>query len=92
MHALHAILALTTAPAPAPVSGSDAFAGTVRDVMAGPLMTAIQFLIPGFVLISALHKLMEHRESGGAFLAELVVKGGGAFLIVQLVKGMAGIA
>jgi hypothetical protein len=34
---------------------------------------------------------MEHRESGVGFIVELIVKGGGSILVLQLVKSMAGL-
>lgn len=71
---------------------ADPFSDQVKNSVASPLLNAAQFLIPAFVFIAAVHKLMEHRESGGAFLVELVVKGGGAFLIIQLVKALFGVA
>ena len=53
--------------------------------------TVGEVLIPAAVAISGIHKLMEHRESGGAFLIELLTKGGGGFALCQLVKVMIGI-
>jgi len=60
----------------------------VKDTIAGPILNSAEFLIPGAIALSGIHKLMEHRESGGAFLVELLVKGGGAVLVIQLVKTM----
>ncbi len=56
-----------------------------------PLLTAAQFIIPVAVAVSGINKLMEHRESAGTFFIEMVTKGGGAILLIQLVKTMAGL-
>ena len=59
--------------------------------VANPLLTSAQFLIPAAVAISGIHKMMEHRESGGSFMVDMVTKGGGAILVLQLVKSISGI-
>ena len=59
--------------------------------VANPLLTSAQFLIPAAVAISGIHKMMEHRESGGSFLVDMVTKGGGAILVLQLVKSISGV-
>lgn len=71
-----------------PNAGSDQISTPVLDNVAGPLLTAAQFLIPTMVAISAIHKMMEHRESGGAALIEILTKGGGAILLLQLIKAI----
>jgi hypothetical protein len=53
-----------------------------------PLLTIGQILLPGMIGIVNLHRLMEHQESGGAFVVNMVVKAGGAILIFQLVKSI----
>jgi hypothetical protein len=69
----------------------DAFSKSVLDQVAAPLLTSAQFLIPAAVAISGLHKMMEHRESGGSFLVDMVTKGGGAVLVLQLIKSLTGV-
>lgn len=75
-----------------PNQSSDVLSKPVLDDVAGPLLTSAQFLIPAAVAISGIHKLMEHRESGGTFLVDMVTKGGGAVLVLQLVKSITGMA
>jgi hypothetical protein len=58
----------------------------VWDNIASPLLTAGEYLIPAGVALSGLHKVMQHQESGGGFLVDMLVKGGGAVLVIQLVK------
>jgi hypothetical protein len=72
-------------------SGGEQLCDKVFNKIASPLFTTMQILIPAAVGISAIHKLMEHRESGGGVLVELITKGGGAVLVLQLVKAVAGI-
>jgi hypothetical protein len=62
-----------------------------QQVLANPLLTSAQFLIPAAVAISGIHKMMEHRESGGSFMVDMVTKGGGAILVLQLVKSISGV-
>ena len=69
----------------------DPVSGAVLTKVAGPILTSAQFLIPAAVAISGLHKMMEHRESGGSFLVDMVTKGGGAILVLQLVKAISGV-
>ena len=71
--------------------GGNGLCNKVLNSIADPLLTAMQILIPAAVGITAIHKLMEHRESGGGVLVELITKGGGAVLVIQLVKSIAGI-
>jgi hypothetical protein len=63
----------------------------VGSTVASPLLTAAEFLIPAGVAMSGLHKMMQHHESGGGFLVDMVVKGGGAVLVVQLIKAFTGL-
>jgi hypothetical protein len=70
---------------------ADLLDDSVKSRIAVPLIVAMQFLIPAAIGISAIHKLMEHRESGGGVLVELITKGGGAILVLQLVRFMAGL-
>jgi hypothetical protein len=51
-----------------PDQAVDHLSKPVLDEIAGPLLTSAQFLIPAAVAISGIHKMMEHRESGGSFL------------------------
>ncbi|MGH7685998.1 MAG: hypothetical protein ACREN2_04180 [Candidatus Dormibacteria bacterium] len=81
-----------TLAAVAPAPSSDVLSKPVLDNVAGPLLTSAQFLIPSAVAISGIHKMMEHRESGGSFLVDMVTKGGGAVLVLQLIKSITGIA
>jgi len=74
------------------LSTQDAFSKSVLDQVAGPLLTSAQFLIPAAVGISGIHKMMDHRESGGSFLVDMVTKGGGAVLVLQLIKSLTGVA
>jgi hypothetical protein len=71
---------------------ADPVSGAVLTKVAGPILTSAQFLIPAAVAISGLHKMMEHRESGGSFLVDMVTKGGGAILVLQLVKALSGVS
>jgi hypothetical protein len=83
---LHLLLAATT-----PDQSSDLLSRPVLNNVAAPLLTSAQFLIPAAVAISGIHKMMEHRESGGSFLVDMVTKGGGAVIVLQLVKAISGI-
>jgi hypothetical protein len=65
--------------------------GLVGQNIADPLINAMMYLIPAAIGISAIHKLMEHKESGGGMLVELIVKGGGSIIVLQLIKSMAGL-
>ena len=69
----------------------DAVSTAVLDKVAGPVLTSAQFLIPAAVAISGIHKMMEHRETGGSFLVDMVTKGGGAILVLELVKSISGV-
>lgn len=75
-----------------PNQAADHLSKPVLDEIAGPLLTSAQFLIPAAVAISGIHKMMEHRESGGSFLVDMVTKGGGAVLVLALIKSIAGVA
>ena len=75
----------------APNQSVDHLSKPVLDEVAGPLLTSAQFLIPAAVAISGIHKMMEHRESGGSFLVDMVTKGGGAVLVLALIKSLAGV-
>jgi hypothetical protein len=67
----------------------DILSDPVKNTIAIPLITAMKFLIPAAIGISAIHKLMEHRESGGGVLVELITKGGGAILVLTLIENIA---
>jgi hypothetical protein len=73
------------------VSPDDPLSQQVLARVANPLLTSAQFLIPAAVAISGIHKMMEHRESGGSFMVDMVTKGGGAILVLQLVKSISGL-
>ena len=91
-HAVLLIVHVLTLAAATPAQSSDVLSKPVLDNVAGPLLTSAQFLIPSAVAISGIHKMMEHRESGGSFLVDMVTKGGGAVLVLQLIKSITGIA
>jgi hypothetical protein len=91
VHAIALFHALTLA-ATSPAQAADVLSKPVLDDVAGPLLTSAQFLIPAAVAISGIHKMMEHRESGGSFLVDMVTKGGGAVLVLQLIKSLTGVA
>ena len=59
--------------------------------MADPLLTAAMYLIPAGVAFGGLHKLLNHQETGGGFLVEMILKGGGAVLLIQMFKAMTGL-
>jgi len=69
----------------------DILSGPVGQRIADPVITGMMYLIPAAIGISAIHKLMEHKESGGGMLVELLTKGGGSILVLQLIKSMAGL-
>ena|SRR5581483_7852149 len=56
-----------------------------------PFLTALQYLAPAVVLLMALHQVIERKESAGAMLLEILVKGGGLFLVIGFIKGLAGL-
>ena len=58
----------------------------VGAAVASPLLTAAEFLIPAGVAFGGLHKLLNHQETGGGFLVDMILKGGGAVLVIQLIK------
>ena len=58
----------------------------VWQTIANPLLTAGEYLIPAGVAFSSLHRVMQHQESGSGFLVDMLIKGGGAVLVIQLVK------
>ena len=78
-------------------TGAGSFHPTGTDVLgvgpglALPLLTGSQYLIPAAVAFAGLHKLLSHQETGGGFLVDMLVKGGGAILMIQLVKGLVGL-
>lgn len=86
--AVHMVMLAVTAPN----QSTDVLSRPVLDNVAGPLLTSAQFLIPATVAISGMHKMMEHRESGGSFLVDMVTKGGAAVLVLQLIKSLTGVA
>ena len=92
LHAITVAVHLLVLAASTPNQSSDVLSKPVLDNVAGPLLTSAQFLIPSAVAVSGIHKMMEHRESGGTFLIDMVTKGGGAILVLQLVKSLTGIA
>ncbi|MBV8194130.1 MAG: hypothetical protein JOY80_01235 [Candidatus Dormibacteraeota bacterium] len=92
IHAVTLFVHLFIVAAAAPDQSSDILSKPVLDDVAAPLLTSAQFLIPSAVAISGVHKMMEHRESGGTFLVDMVTKGGGAVLVLQLIKSITGVA
>jgi len=91
-HVVALIVHLCLIATAAPGQPTDLLSKPVLDDVASPLLTSAQFLIPVAVAISGVHKMMEHRESGGTFLVDMVTKGGGAVLVLQLVKSITGMA
>ena len=69
----------------------DAVSNAVLTQVATPVLTSAQFLIPAAVAISGIHKMMEHRETGGSFLVDMVTKGGAAGECLDLVGHRAAI-
>ena len=51
-----------------PDQAADHLSKPVLDLIAGPLLTTAQFLIPAAVALSGIHKMMEHRETGASFM------------------------
>jgi hypothetical protein len=86
-----AIVTMHSLVAAASALPTDPLSQQVLARVANPLLTSAQFLIPAAVAISGIHKMMEHRESGGSFMVDMVTKGGGAILVLQLVKSIAGV-
>jgi hypothetical protein len=82
---IHWLLTAATDPSVDPVSGA------VLTKVAGPILTSAQFLIPAAVAISGIHKMMDHRESGGSFLVDMVTKGGVAGEVLDTVGRRAAI-
>ncbi len=70
--------------------GVGQYAHTADVQLIVPVLTGAQILIPLAIAISAINRLMDHRESAGTFFIEMVTKGGGAILLIQLMKTMAG--
>ena len=104
---VHGLIAFIAAVAPAvptpavlvgPATGALPLAPTGPDLLvvgptvAVPLLNAAQFLIPAAVALTALYKLLDHRETGGGFLVEILTKGGGAILMIQLIKAISGLS
>lgn len=73
-----------------PGSPPNCFSGNAQVILAD-IINASLVLVPALVVIGALHKLTEHRESSGALLIEMVVKAGGAFLIILLIRSVFGV-
>jgi hypothetical protein len=71
------------------LAAGSVLSGDVLSQIANPMVEAMMFLIPAAIGISAIHKLMEHRESGGGVLVELITKGGGAILVLKLIQAFA---
>jgi hypothetical protein len=66
-----------------------ALAQGVLTNVATPLLDAAEVLIPAGVALSGVHKLLTHQESGAGFLVEMLIKGGGAFLLIVMIKAIA---
>ena len=73
------------------LAAGDVLSGAVRDTLAVPLLNACMFLIPAGVAMAGVHKLLSHQESGANFLVDILIKGGGAILLIQVAKQMAGL-
>ncbi len=86
----HVLLLMTNFLADVNVDGNG-FITQTKSLLAGPILNGAQLLIPAAVGVSGIHKLMEHRETAGSLLIELLTKGGGSLLTIQLVKAMVGV-
>ena len=60
----------------------------IGSTIGGPLLTGAQFLIPAGVAFAGLHKVLNHQETGGGFLVDMIAKGGGAILVIQVIKAL----
>ncbi|MHB8717992.1 MAG: hypothetical protein ACYDAC_03745 [Candidatus Dormibacteria bacterium] len=58
----------------------------VWSTVASPMLAAAEYLIPAAVALSSLHRVMQHQETGSGLLVDMLVKGGGAVLVIQLVR------
>ena len=58
----------------------------VWSTVASPMLAAAEYLIPAGVALSSLHRVMQHQETGSGLLVDMLVKGGGAVLVIQLVR------
>lgn len=48
------------------------------------------FLVPAMVGFAALHKVMDHQTNLAGFATDVLVKGGGAVVVLLLVKSLVG--
>ena len=81
----HAVFAVHSFVSAAPSVSTD-LGGLTGANVATPILNGAEILIPAAVAVSGIHKLMEHRETAGSLVIELLTKGGGAILAVELVK------
>ena len=57
----------------------------------GDVVTAVMVLVPLVIIVMAMMKVSDNRESAGAFLIETVMKAGGAFVAILLIREVFGI-
>jgi hypothetical protein len=62
--------------------------GEVAANIGQPILVVCEVLVPATIAVSSIHKLMEHRESAVTMCIELVVKGGGTLLALELIRHM----
>lgn len=68
---------------------SPATAGTQRSsAVAAPILDGAEILIPGAVAVNGIHKLMMHKDTAGSLVIEMLTRGGGSVLAVELMKQM----
>ena len=71
-------------------AGGNELTTTTLQMVGVPVVDSAMFLIPAGVAITAIHKLMEHRETPMGTVVDILVKGGAALLVLELFKTMAG--
>jgi len=62
--------------------------GEILLAIGAPVLLAAEILIPAAVAVSAIHKLAEHRETGMGTVVDLIMKGGGSVLAIQVIRIM----
>ena len=62
--------------------------GEILLYIGAPVLLAAEILIPAAVAVSAIHKLAEHRETGMGTVVDLIMKGGGSVLAIQVIRIM----
>jgi len=82
------MLAFLAANIPTTINPTTTLGALTGTGIAGPILDGAEILIPAAVAVSGIHKLMEHRETSGSLIIELLTKGGGTVLAIQLLKLM----